>query len=38
MSNKGTQWQIISLDNFLKYLEFNNIEYNNEIIPIWKNS
>lgn len=36
MSNKGTQYQIISLDNFLIYLNYKNIYYNDEIIKVWK--
>jgi DNA (cytosine-5)-methyltransferase 1 len=36
MSNKGTQLQIISLQNFLQYLSYKNISCNNDVINVWK--
>lgn len=36
MSNKGTQLQIISLQNFLRYLLYKNISCNDDVINVWK--
>lgn len=36
MSNKGTQWQIIPLGNFIIYCKKNNIEIENFLINIFK--
>ena len=36
MSNMGTQLQIVSLNNFIKYCEYNDVTINNDVIKVFK--
>lgn len=36
MTNTGTQFQVISLDNMLYYLSYKNITCSDDVIKVWK--
>jgi DNA (cytosine-5)-methyltransferase 1 len=36
MSNKGAQFQIVSLDIFLQYLSYKNINFDEKVVKVWK--